>query len=514
VRYPPFVPTQLALLMIALSFGCSGQPNPGPKDEDFDGFDADEDCDDRNRFTYPGAPEICDGKDNDCDGDVDEDVKEFPKWLIDEDGDGFGDELQKAESCEEPANAVDVGGDCDDANPAAYPDAPETCKDTEDLNCDGALPTDDNDKDGFIACQECDDFDASQNPKAPEVCNDEDDDCDEDIDEDPIDGTLWYPDGDGDGYGVPGKPSEPECDPPAGYGDGTEDCDDADVETYPGAKEQCDGLDNDCDEVVPTDELDEDGDGFDVCGDQDCDDDDASVGPDGDTDTDGTVDCYDEDDDDDGLLDADEIVGASGWVTDPRDPDTDDDGVDDKDDAAPLHWACATSVLYYDDFSTTPASDWDEAAGTWIWDGVDTYGINFASFGVTWLSDPHADLVVDVTMRLDNDIHDAGVIFRVADPGFGEYTGSYYYLLLDPGNDIISLDYWAVGLSNPLAVEDLDIDAGVWHEVTVRATGERLEAAIDGTWLLDVKDPTLTTGGVGLRTTFSQAVYDEILICL
>ncbi len=141
------------------------------------------------------------------------------------------------------------------------------------------------------------------------------------------------------------------------------------------------------------------------------------------------------------------------------------------------------------------------------------YGIDFASFAVTWLSTAYDDLVVDVTMRLDNDIYDAGVVFRVVDPGYGEYTGGYYYLLLHPGNDVVSLDYWTLGISNPLAQADLDLDAGDWHQVTIRASGTRLEAAIDGAWLLDVDDSTLSTGGVGFRTTFSQASYDEILIC-
>jgi hypothetical protein len=513
VRYPPDVPAHLALLVALLS-SCTGTPDPGPKDSDRDGFDSDEDCDDHDRFVFPDAPELCDEKDNDCDGAVDEDVTEFPKWKIDADGDGFGGEPVATGSCDEPANSVDVGGDCDDLNAAAYPGAPETCDDTADLNCDGALPTDDNDEDGFLACEECDDFDPDQNPKAPEVCNDEDDDCDGTVDEDPVDGTLWYPDGDGDGYGVPGKPSAPSCDPPAGYGEGTEDCDDADVATYPGAEEQCDGLDNDCDEVVPSDELDEDGDGYDVCGDQDCDDDDPHVGPDGDTDTDGTVDCYDPDDDADGLLDADESAGLTGWVTDPKDPDTDGDGVFDGDDQAPLHWACAKSVLFYDDFSTNPSDDWDEAVGIWEWDGADTYAIDTAAFAVAWVDGKYDDAVIDVTMRLDNDVYDAGVVFRVVDPGYGEYTGGYYYLLLHPGNDIVSLDYWTLGASNPLAEADLDLDAGDWHDVTIRAFGTTLEVAIDGVWILSVEDSTLALGGVGFRTTYSSATYDEVLVCL
>ena len=421
-------------------------------------------------------------------------------------------------SCDEPPNAVDKDGDCDDDNPDAYPGADETCDDTADLNCDGAEPHDDNDEDGFIACEECADFDATRYPKAPEYCDGFDDDCDGTTDEDPVDGTLWYPDGDDDGYGVPGKPSEPECSPPVGYGEGTDDCNDDDAQTYPDAEEQCDGFDNDCDKVIPADEADEDGDGYDICGDQDCDDDDAAVGPDGDTDSDGTVNCYDPDDDGDDLLDTDELAGTSGWVTDPLKPDSDDDGVDDGDDAAPLHDMCSDTFYYYDDFSTNPLlSGWDETGGYWAWDSfADTYNEDTNGFGLTWLPDYKKDwddVVVNVVMRPDNDVYDAGVMFRVADPGYGDHTGSYYFVMLDPGLDRVVLAYWVLGLLTPLDQVDLEIEDGEWYDVTIRADGGSLTVSIDGVPRLSATDKSIAIGSVGFRTTYSLATYDEILVC-
>jgi len=78
----------------------------------------DTDCDDSDASVSPGAPEICDGLDNDCDKKTDED--------FDADGDGHA-----------PIGACDAGDDCDDGNPNVFPGAPELCNDTVDNDCDG-----------------------------------------------------------------------------------------------------------------------------------------------------------------------------------------------------------------------------------------------------------------------------------------------------------------------------------------------------------------------------------------
>lgn len=93
------------------------------------------DCNDAAVTQHPGAPEICDETDNDCDGEADEALS--VTWFRDQDGDGFGSSVS-LQRCSAPAGFVARAGDCDDTVSARHPGQAETC-DALDNDCDGRV---------------------------------------------------------------------------------------------------------------------------------------------------------------------------------------------------------------------------------------------------------------------------------------------------------------------------------------------------------------------------------------
>ncbi|MBO83945.1 MAG: hypothetical protein CL927_01185 [Deltaproteobacteria bacterium] len=251
-----------SLCLMALALGCAQETrtkDTSSPNLDGDRFPADVDCDDNDSDVFPGATEICDGIDNNCDGRVDEDwAEDAQDWYIDEDGDGYGSLASQTRACVAPTDNggnpfVSVSGDCDDGDATIAPTATEYC-DGIDNNCDGEIdePTAEDapvwwlDADGdaipqdttsascaFLAedytgtwmaeagdgsdgwtqddAFDCNDDDAAVHPGALEVCDGKDNDCDGELDildEDAsvdeaagLGAEVWYADSDGDGFG-------------------------------------------------------------------------------------------------------------------------------------------------------------------------------------------------------------------------------------------------------------------------------------------------------------------------
>ena len=254
-----------------------------PLDADGDGFSGCSeliDCDDTKAFFNPNMTDIAgDGFDQNCDG-VDGQ---------DSDGDGYASTSSGGTDCDDSNSDISpldtdgdgvsgCDGDCNDLDPAMNPldadgDGFSTCDENPD--CDdsdaGLNPNSgsadnlscaiDLDGDGFASVEnggtDCDDTDASLNPSAEEVCDGIDNNCDDGIDEGLK--SVFYIDGDGDGFALDSTTPEEYCEIPEGYTTELGDCDDADATKSP---------------------LDADGDGFSGCSELiDCDDTKAFFNP-------------------------------------------------------------------------------------------------------------------------------------------------------------------------------------------------------------------------------------------
>ena len=235
-------------------------------DADGDGYLNDEDCDDDNFQINPESPEICDGIDNNCDQQVDEDVLSI--FYADTDGDGFGNPDITTESCDSQSGFVANGTDCDDTDAKTYPSAPEIC-DERDNDCNSMIDDgldgvfyEDIDGDGFgsveiEACDlrvglsaisgDCDDTRYDINPASIEICDEIDNNCNGNIDENTQ--NTYYSDADNDGFGDINAPLY-GCSLSEGFVENATDCNDNDTLINPASSEYCDTIDNNCNGLI------------------------------------------------------------------------------------------------------------------------------------------------------------------------------------------------------------------------------------------------------------------------
>ncbi len=277
-----------------------GSAMPGFVDADYDGYGdsamaitacagtlrfalVGNDCDDADSDRNPGQVEVCDTKDNDCNGSVDDNPRQVP-WYADSDGDNFGDPFgDTVISCAPVTDHVLSDSDCDDQSSAIHPAAAEAC-DGIDNNCNGRLDyaidvndSEDDDGDGLYdaAClggTDCDDDNATTGLGGDELCDGRDNDCDEAVDEGTHD-SAWFRDDDHDGWGDDSGGFQVSCAPIEGRVTRDGDCDDQDVLRHPAASELCNRRDDNCDGAIDGADADPScarANAFSSCGDTGC----------------------------------------------------------------------------------------------------------------------------------------------------------------------------------------------------------------------------------------------------
>jgi hypothetical protein len=140
------------------------------------------DCDDNSEKVNPGATEVCDGRDNDCDGQIDENLT-VGTYCQDDDGDGHGVMGGKTVQGCGPSQGFGLcDNDCNDKDKTIFPGATEVCNNRDD-NCAGGV-----DENARVECGLgwCHRYGAGCNTTSPctpgrparESCNFFDDDCD------------------------------------------------------------------------------------------------------------------------------------------------------------------------------------------------------------------------------------------------------------------------------------------------------------------------------------------------
>ena len=233
------------------------------------------DCDDFNPDITGSSPEVCDAMDNDCDGEIDDEVSTYYYYDQDNDGYGWGWSIY---TCNPPAQYVANNSDCNDNDPQwhqyieffidmdgdgfgsdesqTYCSTPPSYMVDNSEDCfPNTLTYLDGDNDGFggsvySACgvmsnADCDDANPQVNTMVSEICDQMDNDCDG-VADDGLDVNIWFLDGDGDGYGGVSEALVSCQAELLGYELNASDCMDGNAMINPTAIEICDGLDNNC----------------------------------------------------------------------------------------------------------------------------------------------------------------------------------------------------------------------------------------------------------------------------
>ena len=170
-----------------------------------------------------------------------------------------------------------------------------------------------------------------------------------------------------------------------------------------------------------------------------------------------------------------------------------------------------SSGTFNDSFSSGNANNWTTYGGTWaVTNGQYTVAANPGAKSMA-TGKTFSDLTYDADVSIGA-TGNAGLTFRITNPGTGpdSYTG--YYAGIDAGGNVIlgkSNNTWTQLATTPMAVT-----ANTLYHLKVVAQGSTIKVYVGDmiTPKINVTDTSYTSGGIGLRTYNADAKFDNVTV--
>lgn len=176
-------------------------------------------------------------------------------------------------------------------------------------------------------------------------------------------------------------------------------------------------------------------------------------------------------------------------------------------------------TLFQDDFADRDSKGWDRFGGKWTTLGELTVNAG-DGYKIVVSGGNYTDFVYAADVKITSTDGEAGLIFRVTNPGVGATAWQGYYLQINAGADTVTLGKIGANGWAQLGVRYLPLDLNSWYRLQVKAAGNHLLCYVFTNPnepappypVFDAVDAELPSGTVGLRTWFSDATFDNISV--
>lgn len=174
-----------------------------------------------------------------------------------------------------------------------------------------------------------------------------------------------------------------------------------------------------------------------------------------------------------------------------------------------------TSTAFKDSFDNGTASQWNIFGGNWsVADGKYIVQANGGGKAIAQNTNFYDfTYETDITLGTIQPNNNAGVLFRISNPGVGADSYKGYYAGLGKNGDVTGV---VLGKSNGswtfLDTKPMTIEAGKSYHMKVVAIGSSIKVYVDNmdTPIIDKIDASYISGAIGLRTWYVDAKYDNV----